>query len=412
MVPVDVTISIGGSTTTFQSFIQYFFPPTVQSVSVTEISTLNRALLPVTVALKNFPSVANILFSISAFPYEVLIDSSDRFTYDSKDGPVITFFAPIGPPSGRLKFEVACTDTSRFAPSVLEHLVAQFHVTYQAPSPIILSVSPSSFDISGGAQITVTAQYLRVATSSQIVCFIGSRLARNVSVLYSDSDTTRFTANVPPSDAPGIAQISVSHSLDSRVASFSIRYTGRQTATCVRNCVASASEGSTDPALISLRFFPLITRSTQLRCSVLSLSSCSLELVNSSSTTTFIMIRVGPLRASAPFQEGAHLSTVTVASNDDSASFAFTYLRFPTVLSAEFLTENSIRVVFDQNIVIQGALNTACDVFENQLSLFGPGSVCEVSRNTMTVNGGSSFPLLPGSILSVVPGLIYGREQV
>ena len=71
----------------------------------------------------------NLLFSIAARPFAVLVDSSQQSTYDSSDGSIITFFAPIGPPSGRLRFEIACTDTARFPSSVLDFIVAQFYTT-------------------------------------------------------------------------------------------------------------------------------------------------------------------------------------------------------------------------------------------------------------------------------------------
>lgn len=412
IVPVDIILSHSGSLSTFKSSVMYFPPPTLSRITVTEISTLNRALLPVQVFIKDFPSVASLRFSVTAPPHTVLIDSSEQSTFDSNDGAVITFFAPVGPTSGRLRFEVKCTDTSRFAPSVLQFLVVEFHITYQAPLPSILSVVPSTFDMSGGARITVTAQYLRVATSSQLIFFIGSRLCRNISVLYSDDDATSFSATVTSSDAPGIVQATLSHSLDSRVSSFSIRYTGRQTATCVRNCIGTASQGSVQPLQASLRFFPLMTRSNQLRCSISSLSACSVELVNSSSTTTFIEISIGPVRSSAVFQSGALSSTVTVSANDDSASFEYTFLRSPAMLSAEFLTETSFRVVFDQPIVIQGALNSTCDPFKNHLSLFGEGAICRLSRETLTVSGGSSFSMFPGDTVLLVPGLVFGIRQV
>jgi len=125
---------------------------------VTEILTLNRALIPVKISLTNFPSVSNLRFSITAGPYSVLVDSSQQSTYDSSDGSVVTCFAPIVSPSGRLKFEIACTDTDNYARAVLNFLVVQFDVTYRAPSPSILSVVPSSVDMGGGARITITAQ--------------------------------------------------------------------------------------------------------------------------------------------------------------------------------------------------------------------------------------------------------------
>ena len=182
--------------------------------------------------------------------------------------------------------------------------------------------------------ITVTAQYLKVATSEDIVLFIGSRLAITVSVLYSDSDATSFVATVSSSDSPGVVQSFVAHIHDSRPANFLIKFTGRQTATCLRNCVASASQGSSAPIIVRLSFFSLVTRSNQLRCSVSSLSSCSVELSNSSSSFTFIEIKVGPLSGSARFQNGILSSVATVSANDDSASFQLNFLRSPTVVSA------------------------------------------------------------------------------
>jgi hypothetical protein len=75
-VPVEVLISPQDSnSSTFRSSVRYFPPPTVQSVSVTEISTLNRVLIPVQVILKDFPAVGNSLFSVTAPPFTVLVDS-------------------------------------------------------------------------------------------------------------------------------------------------------------------------------------------------------------------------------------------------------------------------------------------------------------------------------------------------
>jgi hypothetical protein len=161
IVPLDVLFSpTNRNSTTFRSTVRYFYPPQVQSVSVTEISTLNRALLPVKVSLKYFPSVSNFMFSITTRSYSILTDSSEQSTYDSGDLSVITFFAPFlptGSQSDVLKFEVACTDTSRFPRAVLDLLVVQFDIAYQAPSPSIIYIHPTSVDMGGGAMITVTA---------------------------------------------------------------------------------------------------------------------------------------------------------------------------------------------------------------------------------------------------------------
>jgi hypothetical protein len=237
-------------------------------------------------------------------------------------------------------------------------------------------------------------------------------LARTVSVLYSDSDATSFVATVSSSDSPGVVQSFVSHIHDSRPANFLMKFTGRQTATCLRNCVASASQGSSAPIIVRLSFFSLVTRSNQLRCSVSSLSSCSVELSNSSSSFTFIEIKVGALSGSARFQNGILSSVVTISANDDSASFQLDFLRSPTVVSARFLTETSFRLEFDQNIIFQGTVDSSCQCFQDHLSLFGRGAACVLSRETFTVSGGSSFSLAPGDTVTLLPGLIHGSVQV
>jgi hypothetical protein len=410
--PVDIIFSHSGSSTTLRSSVEYFLPPTIVSVNVTEISTLNRALVPVKVTLKDFPSVGSMLFSVTTRSYSVLIDSNEQSTYDTSDTSVITFFAPVGPPSGRLRFEVACTNSARFPPAVLEFLVAQFDILYQAPLPSITSVIPSSVDMSGGSRITVTAQYLSVATGNQVILYIGSRIVRNVSVLYSDREATSFTAIVTPSSAPGLVQGSVLHTEDSRPAAFTIRYTGRQTAFCTRNCVALASRGSINPVMVSLRFFSLVTRSNQLRCSVSPFSTCSLELVNVSSTVTFVEITIGPASSSAQFQNGILYAAVTVSTSEDSATFIYMFVKSPTILSANFMTESSFRLVFDQNIMLQSGLDSPCNAFENSISLLGQGARCQVSRNLMVVYVGFASSLLPGSTVKILPGLIFGTAQV
>jgi len=411
-VSVDVTFLQGSIRRDFVGSVVYFSPPSVQSVSVTEISTLNRALLPVKVTLKDFPGVGNLLFSITARPFSVFIDSSEQSTYDSIDRSVITFFAPIGPPSGRLKFEIACTDATRFPPSVLEFLVVSFDITYLAPMPSIISIVPSAVDMAGGARVTITAQYLKIATSNHIIFAVGSRFSRNISVIYSDEDATFFVATVPSSDSPGVVQATVSHSLDTRSAAFLIRYTGRQTAECLQNCVASASQGSVGPMLVRLRFFAMVFRANQLSCVVSTLSTCSVAIVNSTSITAFIEIKVGPASNSERFESGELPSAVTVSSNEDSAAFQITFLRSPIVLSANFLTETSFRVVFDQSIWFPESIASSCDQFQNAISLFGRGAFCRFSRQILTVSGGPSFSLLPGDIVTLVPGLIFGSTQV
>jgi hypothetical protein len=52
----------------------------------------------VKVSLKDFPGVSSLLFSITARPFSVFIDSREESTYDSGDSSVVTFFAPVGPP--------------------------------------------------------------------------------------------------------------------------------------------------------------------------------------------------------------------------------------------------------------------------------------------------------------------------
>jgi hypothetical protein len=264
----------------------------------------------------------------------------------------------------------------------------------------------------GGAQITVIAQYFKAATSSQILLMIGSRAARNVSVFYSDSDATSFVATVTPSDAPGLVQASVSHSLDRLVVPFSLRYTGRQSAMCLRNCVSSALQGTRLPLLVNLGFFDMVTRSNQLRCLVSSFSSCSVELVNSSSTTMFVNISIGAVSSSIGFQNGVLPSVVTVYANDDSASFMVNIFKNPSVLSSNFITETSFELVFDQNVMFHGATDSSCDCFQNSLSSFGQDPICRVSRNTLTVIGGPSFSLVPGASVTLVPGVVFGSAQV
>jgi len=243
--------------------------------------------------------------------------------------------------------------------------------------------------------------------------FIGSPVVRNVSVVYSDTEATAFTALVTSSDAPGTVQASVSHVLDNRLASFPIRNTGRQTATCLQNCVALALQGSSSPLLVRLQYFSLVTRSNQLRCSVSSSSSCSLQLLNASSTVTYIQIAIGSFGSSTQFQLGAFSAVVTVFVNDDSASFGFNFLSSPSVKSDNFMTETSFQLSFDQNIMFNDDTIASCDLFRNYVALFGRDATCRVSRRqTLTVEGGPSFSLYPGDTVTIIPGLLFGSAQV
>jgi len=374
----------------------------------------------VTIVLSNFPqgAASNLMFTLASTPSrQVQVDGRARSTYERFGLSFITFFAPVGisVPVGPLMFTVTCTDT-RFPPSVLNLITADFSISYRAPPPQILSVRPSAVDMSGGVSITVSVQNLKVVSAaSQIVIQVGPRVLRNVTVLFSDLQATSFVvADFPPSDVPAPVSVSVSHVEDSTPASFSIQYTGRQSITCLQNCAGRASEGSAQPVIAQLRNFPITQRSSQLSCTATSASSCTLQLINSSSTLTFVRIVVGPsTESNLAATSGLLVSTVTVNGFQASSSFSFSFLFGPRVLSSSFVTESSFQVSFDQNIVVLGGnSSSSCHMFEDSAAIFGSGATCSVSLREISVSGGFSFSLIPGSVVKIDPASLTGRNFV